>query len=145
MLRHPLAINLAQYAAEYAKKNTRTLSLLLDSNLQVIRNPRLGETNATYRESVAKYRLLMDELHRRAELEDSSRRIALIERCVLLSRAELTDEVNALRSRIDREEALGTRQILRERLRLAEAEWYSRSRRQGALPERDECGPEDDD
>lgn len=144
MLRHPLAIDADAYAAGYAKKSDRTLGLLLDSNVQVLRREDSYWTSV--RESSVKYRLLMDELHGRAWVEEHERRAVLIARYAESSTAELealAGKIQSLIGQCDRQAAV--RWIYREKLNLVRAELRHRASGRDELPERDECGPEDDD
>lgn len=144
MLRHPLAIDLAQYAAEYAKKNTRTLGLLVVSNRAVLTSSQ-GNWSSR-RESAAKLRLLLSELHERAWAEECERRTETIARYAAFGTAELeklAGKIQSLIGQCGREDAVCW--IYREKLNLVRAELRHRESGRDELPERDECGPEDDD
>lgn len=146
MLHHPLHLDLAKYAAEYAKKSERTLNLLIDSNLAVIREKGYGH-QATLRESQAKLKLLLNEMHKRALVEHAERHAAKIAELALATDAEL-DKLNwawGQTARVSQTPHKASRHIAREQQRLVRAEIMHRESGRDELPERDECGPEYDD
>lgn len=139
----PFALDLAAYAAEYAERPDRTLGVLLDSNVQVIRRHGGGDS-MTLRESQAKYSLLMTELHGRAQLDESERRSALITRFAISSTASLKNLERELLKAIDHRACYkATRRIHREKLVLVRAELRDRELGNDQLPERDTLPEED--
>lgn len=140
---HPLTLDLAAYAAEYTGKSDRTLGVLLDSNVQVIRAHGYGSA-ATLQESKAKYRLLMSELHKRAWGESSVWRCELISRYAAFFTPDLVALERELQKAIDhRDCASGSRKVYREKLFLVRAELRDRELGNDQLPERDDLPEED--